>query len=149
LAGLGHLRFRKPWSPSFSSTNNVFFSTIEAYGFAMNGEWHSRDSGVIDNFLEIDFLYGGGDFQILDDTKLSSLVSDDFSVGCIAGGVTGGVEYDWIDMDGVDLYTTVFAGIWASHFFISYSEEEEEDGHTLPLTSDLRVHLGAEVRARF
>jgi hypothetical protein len=32
LAGLGHLRFRKPWTPSFSSTNNVFFSTIEAYG---------------------------------------------------------------------------------------------------------------------
>jgi hypothetical protein len=111
----------------------------------MTGEWHSRDSWSIDKFFEIDFLYRGGDFQVLDDTKLSSLVSDDFVVGCIAGGVTGGVEYDWIDMDGMDLYTTVFAGIWASHFFI---DNTEEDGDTLPLTSDLRVNLGAEVRAR-
>jgi hypothetical protein len=147
LVGVGHLKFRKPWSPSFAANNYVLFSTMEAYGIAMTGDMHTRVNKFFDTYVKVDFLFGLGNIQLSEGTDLSDVLDDDYGLGCVAGGVTAGVEHDWINIEGIDLYTTVLAGLWGDHFYIYNKDKSDDD--TIPLTSDLRVNLGGEIRAMF
>jgi hypothetical protein len=147
MVGLGHLKFKKPWSPSFVENEYIFFSTMEAYGMAMSGDFHTQNDKFFNKYFKVDFLFGLGDIQLTETQNLADILDDDYGLGCVAGGVTAGIERDWIDIDGIDLYTTIFAGAWGDHFYI-YNEDDSDD-KTIPLTSDLRVSLGGEVRAMF
>ena len=118
---------------------------MQGWGIGFVGEGHPKDKFV---FFKGEGMFGWGDIQLTEGESLMDILEtsgSDWKVGCLNIGGTIGIEYDWLKSERMDLYTAAFAGAAYYHFWLYAEGSDGTEG----LTSDLRLHTGAEVRSSF